>query len=295
MLVITAILVASLGSITAFAATTDPYGYYWRISKVTEKTFAGRVSLKSTDFYTDNKAAFDRGDVVTASAVGHYSYNYSTKGHTDKVEVMYKGNNIYSFSTGKRLRSDLRDEKDEYIGYKNGILYVITTSKELLSFDGATWKYLSSSADILICDADDLVTHIQLTNGTKKEITTLTSTPIVSDNRVEKYREYEVDIFEAFKNGNSYLIVKVDGKDVKVGNYVLSTNCRGAKFVGIDKDYNVYLEDENGSLYKFYYSTWTVAYSGNVYGEVKEFIYNENGFLINVKTTTGTYSLSSIF
>lgn len=298
--IITIVLIFASFATTALAATGDEYGWYWQNSRVDRKTFGLTESnFLKTDFYKDNKADYTDPDInqVASSMLSYYGRE---GGRSKQLKwVFYKGANLYD-TTGARLRSDLKGEGPDYLGYDaKGMLYVVTSQGKLMSLkdNGTTWTtVLSSGANKLYRDDYDLVVKVGTSGGTK----TLSSlTGGTSGDAVQKgVQLYMTDgghvIFDAYRDNKVYLTVTCDNSYVYTSGYTLSEDCRGAKFVGIDSDYNVYLQDTNGKIYKFYYGKWTTVYSTTVSKSVLDFVYDDVGFFTGVKTSDGTTNLSKL-
>lgn len=297
LLLVTTLL--STFSITAQAAIANEYGWYWKDSNVTRYTFGlTETAFKKTDFYYDFKSEYENRDIERVSSQ-ILSYYARKSGKTEEVSwVLYKGTKFYGMD-GQRLYSDLKAESPDYIGYdKDGLLYVVTSSGKLLSFKSNNSSYttlLSSGVIKLYQDDNDLTVKVGTSSGVK-------TLPYLTEESSPSSEAYVINyrtsgnhiIYEAYKYGSVYLTVTCDNSYVYVAGYTISEDCRGAKFVGIDSSYNVYLQDTSGTIYKYYYGSWTKPYSTKMSGDVYEFNYDSNGFFESIATSNGTYKIGSL-
>ena len=281
---------------TAFAANTDdpPYGY------------------------TYDDAASNR------TVYKYFYYNSSKDSYVAKRTFYSSGNTVY-FSNGAVVTSASAGSGYRYNGFNTeGVFYAITSNGELLGIGGnnKVITVLSSGAIELCYNNDDLATSVKTSSGTKslsdwKDVSdsgnngnnngnngnsgnnnTVVPTPSELD-RIEVYtNSAEEMVYDAYQ-GNTIkvsIILSSDGKHIlNVTNGVrLSDTLKGVKFMGIDSDYNVYLYETNGTLYRFKFGSWYSAEKIALGSAFKTYKTDEKGFLSQVVTENDTYTLKQL-
>lgn len=200
-----------------------------------------------------------------------------------------------------------------------GIFYAITGKGELISVDknNKITILIPSGANYLQYTKDDLA-DIVVTSTGSKYLSTLKEAPEKDDpadepapapvkpakkaaNRVEIYQNSAGEmVYEAYKSNKVKLqiITSKDGKKVlnATKGVRLSDFVKGAKFMGIDPSYNVYMYETNGSgtLYRFKSSNWYSAEKIVLSSAFKKFETNKNGFIEKVVTEDASYTIKQL-
>ncbi len=272
---------------TAFAADSDnlPYGYTY------DDAASGRTVYK------------------------YYSYNSSKDSYVAK-RTFYSSGNTVSFSNGTAVTTASAGSGYRYNGFStDGVFYVVTSKGELLKIgnNNKVVTVLTSGANELCYNTDDLAISVSTSSGSKnlsdlKEPSGTdnnTTTPVVpsptpsTNNRVAIYtNSSEEMVYDAYQ-GNVLkvsIILSSDGKHIlnATDGVRLSDILKGVKFMGIDTDYNVYLYETNGTLYRFKYGNWYSAEKIVLDGAFKTYKTDENGFISQLVTDTTTYTLSQL-
>jgi hypothetical protein len=101
---------------------------------------------------------------------------------------------------------------------------------------------------------------------------------------------------KAYQNNKLKLNLLVSGsKILNVTNSIrLSDSAVGAKFMGVSSKYEVYLYEVDGTIYKFTSTSWYSPSKVTISGKITGTVEDENGFLTAIKTSKGTYKLSSL-
>lgn len=273
------VIIASC-SIPAIAATPSPYGYT----------------------YDDAAAA--------KTVYKYYSYNTQKKSYELKRECYSKGTYIF-LSNGTSTRA--AGAGSRYAGYDvNGNFYIITPQNYLLKID---LSYNPVTLKITNCTkinytADDIAVSVNTKQGTFL-LSTLKPTLTVPDiedievpavlkskNRVEICSNSAGEqVVEAYQNNKKKLQLIVSKNERSVLNATskvrLSDTLKGAKFVGIDASYNVYL-CEGSSLYRFKFGSWYSAQKMALSGSYKSYKKDANGFISKIVTSKDSYSVKQL-
>lgn len=270
-------------------SNTEPYGYTYEDAasgRTIYKYFEYNTSKKSfvctREFYSiQNKVCIKNGTVVTALSAG----------------------------TGSRFNG---------FGL-TGIFYSITSKGELISVDknDKATTLLSSGSTSLIYNADDLA-EIVCTSSGNKYLSTLKEAPAKDDpvvepepaptkpvkkaaNRIDIYQNSAAEmVYEAYKSNKVKLkiITSKDGKSVlnATKSVRLSDFVKGAKFMGIDPSYNVYMYETNGTgtLYRFKSNNWYSAEKIVLSSAFKKFETNKNGFIDKIVTEDASYTIKQL-
>jgi hypothetical protein len=247
-------------------------------------------------------------------------YEYTKNTYMITRRVIIKNKNVYSYD-GKLLYSNVKEA-----GYSvAGDLYVIlsTGNVEKMTYAGKKVTY-KVNAIKLNFDAEDLVATILVTGKGNVKLAELASianptptpspsptptnptptpanptptpTPAKAKNRVERTATTSGQRVKAFQNNKNKVQILVEGSKVlnETASVRLSDTVKGAKFLGIDKSYSVYLYETNGTLYRFKFGSWYSAETMKLNGTFKSSKNDSNGFLESVTTNKGTYKVSSL-
>lgn len=271
---------------TAFAADSDnlPYGYTY------DDAASGRTVYK------------------------YYSYNSSKDSYVAK-RTFYSSGNTVCFSNGTVITSASAGSGYRYNGFNtDGNFYVITTKGELLMIgnNNKVVTVLTSGATELCYNTDDLATSVSTSSGTKnlsdlKEVsgTDNSTTPVVptpapnGTNRVAVYTNSDDEmVYDAYQ-GNVLkvsIVLSSNGKHIlnATDGVRLSDFLKGVKFMGIDTDYNVYLYETNGTLYRFKFGSWYSAEKIVLDGAFKTYKTDDNGFISHFVTDKTTYTVGQL-
>lgn len=271
---------------TAFAAESDnlPYGY------------------------TYDDAASSR------TVYKYYSYNSSKDSYVAKRTFYSSGNTVY-FSNGTAVTTASAGSGSRYNGFDTDGNFWVTTNKGELLRIGSNNKVvtvLSSGATELCYNTDDLATSVSTSSGTKclsdlKEVsgTDNSTTPVVptpapsGTNRVAVYtNSLDEMVYDAYQ-GNVLkvsIVLSSNGKHIlnATDGVRLSDFLKGVKFMGIDTDYNVYLYETNGTLYRFKYGSWYSAEKIVLDGAFKTYKTDANGFINQFVTDKTTYTVDQL-
>lgn len=271
---------------TAFASSeTDPYGFYY------DEASLGRTMY---EYYV-----YDRREDSHIIAKTFYSIGNS----------VYTGNDdlVTNSSAGSGAL---------YNGFAtNGDFYFITSSGSLIRVDSAGRQSVqySSGAISLSYTSDDLAEIVQTTSG-NKYLSNLSGAPSGTPgtpgnnnnnkpgsktSRVEMYTNTSGEMVrDAYELGNLKvsIVVSKDGKSVLNATYGvrLSDTLKGAKFLGFDTSYNVYLYEKNGTLYRFTFGNWYSAECVRLDSKFKTFRTDQNGFISTIITEKSSYTIGQL-
>lgn len=288
-----AIMCCTTQATTVSAATANaPYGYSWN------------------DDNTGNKH------------IQFYEFDKNLNSYRITRRVMMKNKNLYS-NSGALLYSNVKEA-----GYSaTGDLYVIlsTGNVEKLTYAGKKVSYKVNAVKLNF-DTEDLVVTIMVTGKGNVKLADLASvanptptpspspsptpanptptpanptptpTPSKSKNRVERTATSSGQRITAYKDNKSKLKILVAGSKVlnEIASVRLSDTTKGAKFLGIDTSYGVYLYETNGTLYRFKFGSWYSAETMKLNGSFVSSKNDSNGFLNSITTNKGTYKVSSL-
>lgn len=267
---ITLLLLGISPANVAFAATnaTAPYGFTY------DDSVTGRTMYKFFKYDTNKKAHVP---AKTNYSIGNWVY-------TEKGILISKE----SAGAGSR-----------YNGFDlNGKFYIVTKTGALLlnSSSFSTTEVLKTGAKYLIYNSDDLATTVVTTSGNLrlsdlKKVpemdpgTTPKPTP-KAKNRVEMYTNSANEmVYASYKENTLKTKIVVNGNKVlnETKGIRLSDTLYGAKFLGFDTSYNVYLYEAN-HLYRFKDGSWYTAERLTLSGNYKNFKRNDNGFITEIIT-----------
>ena len=251
-----------------------------------------------------------------------YVYSTSEQAYVPKSTFFSTNARFMYHSKGTLISSQLVGSGARYAGFDNeGNFYFIAKldSENVLYKVSPTFKttlVLNSGAISLAYNADDLAVAINTTSG-KKNIKTLVPVgpvdpgddddddqptppaPTKAKNRVDTHENSAGElVYDAFKNSKLYtrITTSKDGKKVvnETAHVRLSDTLKGAKFLGYDSKYNVYLYESNGTLYRFKQGSWYSAEKLSLNGTYKKFEKDTNGFITKIVTSKATYTINQL-
>lgn len=254
-------------------------------------------------------------------------YEYTKNTYMITRRVIIKNKNVYSYD-GKLLYSNVKEA-----GYSEaGDLYMIlsTGNVEKLTYARKKVSYKVNAVKLNF-DAEDLVTSILVTGKGNVKLSDLaninptptpsptpspspspapvsptptptnpspspTPIPAKAKNRVERTDANGSQKVIAYQNNKKKMQLLISGSKVlnETASVRLSDTVKGAKFLGIDTSYSVYLYETNGTLYRFKFGSWYSAETMKLNGTFKSSKNDSNGFLESVTTNKGTYKVSSL-
>ncbi len=271
---------------TAFASSeTDPYGFYY------DEASLGRTMYE------------------------YYVYDRREDSHIIAKTFYSIGNSVYT-GNGDLVTNTSAGSGALYNGFAtNGDFYFITSSGSLIRVDSAGRQSVqySSGAISLSYTSDDLAEIVQTTSG-NKYLSNLSGAPSGTPgtpgnnnnnkpgsktSRVEMYTNTSGEMVrDAYELGNLKvsIVVSKDGKSVLNATYGvrLSDTLKGAKFLGFDTSYNVYLYEKNGTLYRFTFGNWYSAECVRLDSKFKTFRTDQNGFISTIITEKSSYTIGQL-
>lgn len=271
---------------TAFASSeTDPYGFYY------DEASLGRTMYE------------------------YYVYDRREDSHIIAKTFYSIGNSVYT-GNGELVTNSSAGSGALYNGFAtNGDFYFITSSGSLIRVDSAGRQSVqySSGAISLSYTSDDLAEIVQTTSG-NKYLSNLSGAPSGTPgtpgnnnnnkpgsktSRVEMYTNTSGEMVrDAYELGNLKvsIVVSKDGKSVLNATYGvrLSDTLKGAKFLGFDTSYNVYLYEKNGTLYRFTFGNWYSAECVRLDSKFKTFRTDQNGFISTIITEKSSYTIGQL-
>lgn len=243
-----------------------------------------------------------------------YTYDRRQDAHVPSKSFYSIGSTVYN-NNGTVLASNSAGSGSRYNGFAtNGDFFYVTSAGALISVgsDGKQSTWYASGVTCLLYNSDDLATSVQTTSGNQSLTgSTVPSTPTQpsqpsqpsvpqrpgnNTSRVEMYTNAESEfVRNAYEFGNLKvsIIVSKDEKSVLNATHGvrLSDTLKGAKFLGFDTSYNVYLYESNGTLYRFTFGNWYSAEKVTLDSKFKTFRTDSNGFLSEIVTEKSTYTL----
>lgn len=271
---------------TALASSeTDPYGFYY------DEASLGRTMYE------------------------YYVYDRREDSHIIAKTFYSIGNSVYT-GNGELVTNSSAGSGALYNGFAtNGDFYFITSSGSLIRVDSAGRQSVqySSGAISLSYTSDDLAEIVQTTSG-NKYLSNLSGAPSGTPgtpgnnnnnkpgsktSRVEMYTNTSGEMVrDAYELGNLKvsIVVSKDGKSVLNATYGvrLSDTLKGAKFLGFDTSYNVYLYEKNGTLYRFTFGNWYSAECVRLDSKFKTFRTDQNGFISTIITEKSSYTIGQL-
>lgn len=266
-----------------------------------------------TVFAADN---LPYGYTYDDAASGHTVYKYYTYNSNQNTflatrEFYSVGRNVCK-KNGNVVTNLSAGSGSRYNGFDTyGTFYMITSKGELLSINkqNKISTILNSGALSLSYTSDELANIVKTSSGSKY-LSNLKEAPEKDDDiipepvqkaesRVEIYtNSAEEMVYDAYKANKliTTIITSPNGKKVlNATAYVrLSDYVKGAKFMGLDSSYNVYLYETNGTLYRFKSGNWYSAEKISLSSAFKTFTTNDNGFIEKIVTKNSTYTIKQL-
>lgn len=241
-----------------------------------------------------------------------YKYNVEKKTYTVGREMYSKGNYIYR-SNGILVSNEAAGSGARYAGFDaTGNFFFITKSATLVKLDTANKSTtISKIKDALKLNynSDDICYSVSTKTGnfylsnlspapTTDDDNTPVPTPAKSKNRVEIYSNARGEIVtDAYCNNKLKTRIITSRNEHNVlnatANVRLTDSLKGSKFIGFDTSYNVYLS-EGSTLYRFKTGKWYSAQKMPLNGTYKSFKRDTNGFISNIVTSKGSYTIRQL-
>lgn len=274
-------------------------------------TLAARLSVSAA---TNAPYGFTYDDSASGKTMyQYYSYSQDRTSYVQTCKFYSKGSYIYT-GKGVLVCNTSAGSGSRYNGFdEKGNFYIITSSGKLTStnLNNKITVLLESGAVKLNYNSDDIAISVTTKSGTKS-LSTLENTPEIDEdddytapvvsknkNRVDIYTNSANElVYEAFKNGKvkTQIVVSSNGKKVlnSTNGVRLSDTLVGAKFMGFDPSYNIYLYENNGTLYRFKSGSWYSAEKLSLSGTYKSFKKDENGFISKIVSSKGSYTVKQL-
>lgn len=268
-------------SVTAYAATRESYGFTYEDSVTGKTVYLFHVYSEEEGSYSAFREFYSKGTCV-----------YSSSG------VL-----ICNTSAGSGSMYQGYDSKGQfYIIGKDGSLTVVSTANK-------TSVLLKSGAIKLNYNGNDIATTVTTNSGIKylsnlepapeKDDNTYTPAPVVKQkDRVEIYTNSANEfVYEAYKDNKvkTKIVVSSNGKNVlnATDSVRLTDTLIGAKFLGFDANYNVYLYEDD-ALYRFMAGKWYSAEKLSLTGKYQKFDKSDSGFIQKIVTTKNSYTIKQL-
>ncbi len=266
---------------TAHAATKEPFGFTYEDSANGRTVYLFHVYSEKDGAYSAFREFYSKG-----------SYVYSSGG------VL-----ICNTSAGRGSMYQGYDSKGQFysIGKDGSVTVVSTTNKASV--------LIKSGAIKLNYNGNDIATTVTTTSGTKylsnlepapeKDDDIYIPAPVVKQkNRVEIYTNSASElVYESYQNNKikTKIVVSANGKNVlnATDSVRLTDTLVGAKFLGFDTSYNVYLYEED-TLYRFKAGKWYSAEKLSLSGKYQKFTKSDSGFIQKVVTTKSSYTIKQL-
>lgn len=267
--------------------------------------------------FASNATNAPYGYTYDDAATGRTMYNYNSYNTQKKsycvTRKFYSRGNTVCHSNGTIVTNLSAGSGSLYNGFAIGeIFYSITSNGEVISVDknNKVTILIPSGAISFLYNADDLITIVKTTSG-NKYISTLANAPETDDgndapivsnkasNRVEIFTNSAGEmVYNAFKNSKLALSIVTSNNGQRVLNVTnkvrLSDTVKGAKFMGLDAFYNVYLYELNGTVYRFKNGNWYSAEKIELNSTFKSFKTDNNGFISQIVTTKNTFTIKQL-
>jgi hypothetical protein len=269
-------------AVPAYAATNEPYGFTY------DDTESGKTIYR------------------------FYSYSKSEQTYVPSRNFYSRDTYVYN-SNGTLICNTSAGSGSKYNGFDiNGQFYMIgsTGSLTVISTSNETKVLIESGVLRLNYNSDDIAVSVA-TNSGNLYLDTLTPAPEVDNNddynpvtvtqpanRVDIYTNSANElVYEAYKKGKlkTQIVVSKSGSNVlnATDKVRLSDSLKGAKFLGFDSSYNVYLY-ETDALYRFTSGNWYSAEKLCLDGSYKSFKKDDNGFISKVTTSNNSYTIKQL-
>lgn len=282
-LLVTCMLVSVIAPTTAFAADTSPYGY-------TYDDAATYRTIYKYYRYDTNKKTY----VLDREFYSKGSYLYKSNGTLITSNSLGAGSKYQCFDTAGNFYSILKDLSVSKVDITGKII-------DLNLKNAVKFNYNSDDLGISVSTKDgnfylsNLAPAPETDDDEDTQVPTTVSKP---KNRVDVYTNSAGElVYDGYQNSNlkTRIIVSSNGKSVlNATNKVrLTDTLKGAKFIGFDTSYNVYLTEGN-SLYRFISGNWYSAQRMALNGSYKSFKRDDNGFISKVVTSNASYTISQL-
>lgn len=242
----------------------------------------------------------------------YYFHVYTGGAYKSFKEFYSKGNYVY-FGDGRLVCNTSKGPGAMYQGYdKNGNFYIINKDSSLtvVSTQNKISVLMKTGATKLNYNISDIAITVTTSSG-RKYLPNLEPAPEVDDddtfepepikkpaNRVDIYTNSANElVYEAYKSGKvkTQIVVSSNGKRVlnSTDHVRLTDTLLGAKFLGFDSSYNVYLYEKD-TLYRFKAGKWYSAEKLSLAGTYKNFSKDSNGFITKIVTTKNSYTIKQL-
>lgn len=272
---------------------------------------------------TNDPYGFTYDDSASGKTMYKY-YAFSAKdNHYTPTKTFYSvGNTVYT-SGGQAVLTSSAGSGSRYNGFSaDGTFYMITNGGGLVSINASNsiGTVYSSGAIRLVYNTDDIAYAIETASGNVALTPGTTLTPSIpgttpgtnpgtppgnnpttptNQNRVELYTNSAGEyVYNAYEAGVIKLTLAVSSDEQQVLNVTnsvrLTDTLKGAKFLGMDTAFNVYLyetRENGGSLYCFLYGNWYAAQKIELDSAFKKLEKNENGFISAIITEKSRYPI----
>ncbi|MBQ8634725.1 hypothetical protein IJ425_01050 [bacterium] len=242
----------------------------------------------------------------------YYAWSQTKNSYGLAREFYSKGTYVY-FGSGTLICNDSISNGAKYNGFdEEGNFFIITKNHALIkvSTTNKVTTLVESGVTRLNYNSDDLAYSVTTTGGavylsnlkpapdTDNDDTYTEPVVVKNANRVDIYTNSANEtVYEAYKNGNikTQLVVSANGANVlnATAKVRLTDTLKGAKFLGFDTNYNVYLY-EKGILYRFRDNKWYSAEKLNLSGTYKSYKKDDNGFITKIVTNKTSYTMKQL-
>lgn len=275
-------------------------------------TMAAPATVKASD--SNKPYGYTYDDAATNKTVyKFYGFSETKKVYVLSKEFYSKGTYLYR-SDGTLITNQLAGSGSKFNGFaENSYFYSITKTGGLTQIDtqNRPTEILESGAIRLNYNSDDIAYTVTTTSGTfylknlkpapeKDDDDEYNQSPTVkkSPNRVDIYTNSANEtVYEGYKNGKLKVKLIVSSNGSRVLNATarvrLTDTLQGAKFLGMDHSYNVYLYEKN-SLYRFKQGNWYNASRLALSGNYKSFKKDDNGFISKIVTSKSSYTMKQL-
>ena len=278
------------------------------------------VIFATTNITTVNAASsanvpygYTYDDSATYKTVYRF-YDFSSSRNTYFLarEFYSKGSYVYT-SSGVLVSNQSAGAGSKFQGYdESGNFFIVGVNGSLSKLDttNKVTVLLESGVIKLNYNEDELAYSITTISGTvylsnfkpapEVDNDDDYNEPVVSkpSNRVEIYTNSAKElVYDAYASNKlkSRIVVSANGSKVlnATAKVRLTDTLKGAKFVGFDSSYNVYLY-EGSSLYRFKNGSWFSAQKMQLSGTYKSFKKDDAGFISQVVTSKNTYTIKQL-